>query len=200
MLTKTKLMTNANEEQDQLVEEVTEDESYEADASTEDVGEESEESETVDASEETVTISKSDYEKIRREAAAAARLRGKDKKGGKEESKESTQGYDQDLIARTFLAAQAGINDPDVQDEALRLAKKFEMPIDQAMKDEDIALRVKNLQKQRQAQKGVAGANGAGGVKSRSVEQYTNEFKKTGKLPDDPRLVSKILDELTKKK
>jgi hypothetical protein len=189
-------MTNANEEREELVEDVTEDETYEADTSTEDAGETSEESATEDADEETITINKSDYDKIRREAAAAARLRGK----GKESGKESTQGYDQDLIARTFLAAQAGINDPDVQDEALRLAKKFDMPIDQAMKDADIEMRVKNLQKQKLAKAGIAGGNGAGGVKPRSVEQYTNEFRKTGKLPDDPRLVSKILDELTKKK
>jgi hypothetical protein len=200
MLTKTKLMTNANEERDELVEDVTEDETYEADTTTEDDGDATEESETAETSEETVTISKSDYDKIRREAAAAARLRGKGKESGKENSRESTQSYDQDLIARTFLAAQAGINDPEVQDEALRLAKKFDMPIDQAMKDADIEMRVKNLQKQQQAKAGIAGGNGAGGVKSRSVEQYTNEFRKTGKLPDDPRLVSKILDELTKKK
>jgi hypothetical protein len=194
-------MLNANEEgREELVEDVTEEETYEADTTTEDDGEESEESETEDASEETVTISKSDYDKIRREAAAAARLRGKGKESGKKDSEESTQGYDQNLIARTFLAAQAGINDPDVQDEALRLAKKFDMPIDQAMKDSDIAQRVKNLQKQQLAKTGIAGSNGAGGVKSRSIEQHTNEFKKTGKLPDDPRLVSKILDELTKKK
>ena len=198
MLTKTKLMTNANEEREELVEDVTEDETYEADTTAEDGGDEAEESETTETSEETVTISKSDYDKIRREAAAAARLRGKGKESGKENSKESTQGYDQDLIARTFLAAQSGIQDPEVQDEALRLAKKFDMSIDQAMKDADIAQRVKNLQKQQQAKAGVAGGNGAGGVKSRSVEQYTNEFRKTGKLPDDPRLVSKILDELTK--
>jgi len=196
-------MLNANEEvrDEELQEDVTEEEdTYEADTTTGDDGDETEESETEDASEETVTISKSDYDKIRREAAAAARLRGKGKESGKDSSKESTQSYDQDLIARTFLAAQAGINDPEVQDEALRLAKKFDMPIDQAMKDSDIAQRVKNLQKQQIAQKGINGSQGAGSVKPRSVEQYTNEFKKTGKLPDDPRLVSKILDELTKKK
>jgi hypothetical protein len=194
-------MLNANEEvQDELAEDVIEDKTYEADTTTEDDDAATEESETTDASEETVTISKSDYDKIRREASAAARLRGKGKESGKEASKESAPSYDQDLIARTYLAAQAGIQDPDVQDEALRLAKKFDMPIDQVMKDEDFALRVKNLQKQQLAKAGIAGGNGAGGVKARSVEHYTNEFRKTGKLPDDPRLVSKILDELTKKK
>jgi hypothetical protein len=190
-------MTNANQEE--LVD-VTEDETYEADTTTEDGGDETEESKTTETSEETVTISKSDYDKIRREAAAAARLRGKDKKSGKEDSQETTQGYDQELIARTYLAAQAGIQDPEVQDEALRLAKKFDMPIDQAMRDSDIAQRVKNLQRQQIAKAGITGGNGAGGVKSRSVEQHTNEFRKTGKLPDDPKLVSQILDELTKKK
>jgi hypothetical protein len=192
-------MTNANEEEREVIVE-EEENTYETDTNTEETTKEPEESETESVAEETVTINKSDYDKIRREAAAAARLRGKGKESGKEDSKESPQGYDQDLIARTFLAAQSGINDPDVQDEALRLAKKFDMKIDEAMKDSDISTRIKNLQKQKMAQKGVAGVNGAGGAKPRGIEHYVQEFKRTNKLPDDPRLVSKILDELVKKK
>jgi hypothetical protein len=193
MLTKTKLMTNAEEEVRD--EEVTE-ETYEDTSDTEDVGEESEESTTEEDAPEVVTVPRDEYERLKRGLARKARLESKGK--GKESGEESSQGYDQDLIARTFLAAQAGVTDPDVQDEALRLANKFGMKIDQAMKDPDIATRLKNLQKQKQTQAGIAGNGGVNVGKQRSIEQYTAEFKRTGKLPDDPKLVSKILDELTK--
>jgi hypothetical protein len=189
-------MLNANEEEVQSEDLEANDTEDETTSDTTEATEESEESETESTDEETVTLSKSDYDKIRREAAAAARLRGKGKESGKEDSAPS---YDQDLIARTFLAAQAGIQDPDVQDEALRLAKKFDMKIDEALKDTDIATRLQTLQKQQVAKRGVAGSNGAGSAKPKGIEYHVAEYRKTGNLPNDPRLVSKILDELVKK-
>lgn len=183
-------MINAEQEEDVTTED------YETDTSTEETTETAEESETTDVAEETVTINKSDYEKLQRGLARKARLDGK----GKEDSKEvSEASYDQDLIARTYLAAQAGVTDPEVQDEALRLATKFGMKIDQAMRDSDISTRLKNLQKQKLTQAGIAGNGGVNAAKPRSVDQYVSEFNKTGKLPDDPKLVTKILDALTKK-
>jgi hypothetical protein len=186
-------MTNANEEVQNEV--VTEEENYETDTDTEEVAETTEEQETTVDAPEVVTLPKDEYERLKRGLARKARIESK----GKVDSQESEGGYDQDLIARTFLAAQAGVTDPDVQDEALRLANKFGMKIDQAIKDTDIATRLKNLQKQKQTQAGISGNGGVNVAKPRSIDQYTAEFKKTGKLPDDPRIVSKILDELTKK-
>lgn len=188
-------MQNANEETRD--EEVIEEETYETDTDSEETGETTEESTPEQADEEVVTLSKDEYERLKRGLARKARIESKGKDKG--DSKESEGGYDQDLISRTYLAAQAGINDPDVQDEALRLASKFGMKIDQAMKDADIATRLQNLQKQKQTQAGISGNGGVNVAKPRSVEQYTAEYKKTGKLPDDPRIVSKILDALTKK-
>lgn len=187
-------MTNANEE---VQEEAVIEETYETDTDSEETGDEPEESAPEQVAEEVVTIPKDEFERLKRGLARKARIESKGK--DKADSQESEGGYDQDLISRTFLAAQAQIIDPDVQDEALRLANKFGMKIDQAMKDPDIATRLKNLQKQKQTQAGIAGNGGVNVAKPRSIEQYTAEYKKTGKLPDDPRLVSKILDELTKK-
>lgn len=185
-------MTNANEEEVRA--EANPEETYETDTSTEDAGETTEESETTVPDEEVVTLPKDEYERLKRGLARKARIEGK------REDKEGNQGgYDQDLISRTYLAAQAGVTDPEVQDEALRLANKFGMKIDQAMRDPDISTRLKNLQRQKQTQAGIAGNGGQNVAKPRSVEHYVAEFKKTNKLPDDPRLVSKILDELTKK-
>lgn len=190
-------MTNDNKEVRD--EEVTQDE-YETDTSSEEVEETTEESTTEDAGtedDEQVTISRADYEKLQRGLARKARIEGKGK--GKENAKEDEGGYDHDLISRTYLAAQAGVTDAEVQDEALRLANKFGMKIDQALRDPDISTRLKNLQKQRQAQAGIAGNGGQNTAKPKSTEQYVAEFNKTGKLPDDPKLVTKILDALTKK-
>lgn len=196
-------MSNANEEvQNQEEEVIEEEQEYESGNNEEETEETTEESPSTDDGDETVTLSKSDYDRLQRGLARKARLEGKGKESGKQDSKESsknsTEGYDQDLISRTYLAAQAGITDPDIQDEALRLSEKFGMKIDQAMKDSDISSRLQNLQKQKQTQAGVSGNGGQTVAKPRSIEQYTNEFKKTGKLPDDPKLVSKILDQLTK--
>lgn len=191
-------MINANEEQEVTQEEET----YEDGNDTEETVDEPEESESDVSDEETVTLNKSEYEKLKRGLARKARLEGKEgsKESSKKDSGESTQSYDQDLIARTFLAAQAGVTDPDVQDEALRLAKKFDMRIDEAIRDADISARLKNLTKQKEAKAGIAGNGGNAVAKARSIDYYVTQFKRTNELPDDPRLVSKILDELAKKK
>jgi actin-related protein len=189
-------MTNVIDEAQTVEEEVTEEEHDTATDTTED-SEATEEQEASEDASETVTIPKRDFDRLKASLAKKARLESKAK--GKDDTQESTQGYDQDLIARTFLAAQAGVTDRDVQDEALRLANKFDMKIDQAMQDPDISTRLKNLQKQKQIQSGIAGNGGVNTGKPKSIDQYTAEFNKTGKLPDDPRIVSQILDQLTKK-
>lgn len=194
-----KTMTNANQEEMNQEEEVTQDE-YETDTSTGEVEETAEESEALDAGEETddtVTISKSDYEKLQRGLARKARIESKGK--GKESSQESEGNYDQDLISRTYLAAQIGVTDADIQDQALEMAKKMNMKLPEAAKDSFFMDRIKHLQKQKQTQAGIAGNGGQNTAKPKSVDSYVAEFNKTGNLPDDPRLVSKILDALTKK-
>lgn len=190
-------MTNVNEEETVVAEEEVTEEDNETETSTTEDTEATEEQEATEDAPETVTIPKRDFDRLKASLAKKARIESKGK--DKEDSKESSEGYDQDLIARTYLAAQAGVTDAEVQDEALRLANKFGMKIDQAMRDPDISTRLKNLQKQKQTQAGIAGNGGVNTGKPKSIDQYTAEFNKTGKLPDDPRIVSKILDQLTKK-
>jgi len=188
-------MTNVNDEtQDQnVIEETHENTSTEGETETT-----AEQQETTDDAGETVTIPKQDFDRLKASLAKKARLESKGKKDSTDSNQDNPQGYDQDLIARTYLAAQAGVTDPEVQDEALRLANKFGMKIDQAMRDADISTRLNNLQKQKQTQAGIAGNGGQNVGKPKSIDQYLAEFKKTNALPDDPRLVSKILDALTK--
>jgi hypothetical protein len=160
-------------------------------------GETSDDTETNDDS---ITLSKSEFDKLQREAFAAKRLREKVSKTKEAvTSSESPQALDQELVERTFLAAQMQILDPDVQDEAMRLASKFGQSIAQAVKDPDIKQRLENLTKQKKAQQAVAQGTGGSVQKGRGVDYYAQEYKRTGKLPEDNALVSKILDKLAQK-
>ena len=174
-------MINAQDEEvrDELeandTDDATQDIDSESDESTEESGGE-------EVSEDTVQVSRAEYEKLRRESAAAKRLREKAQKGS-EPSKESSSGLDHELIYRTYLAAQAGITDTDVQDEALRLADKFGISIAEAMKDPDITTRVKNLQKQKETQKAIAKSTGGSSAKPKDVTYYLTYFKQNGDFP-----------------
>jgi hypothetical protein len=197
MLTKTKLMTNANGEVRD--EEVTEEETYESNTDTEETGEATEESEAEQADEEVVTIPKDEFERLKRGLARKARIESKGKDKG--DSKESEGGYDQSLIEQVeeLTFSTVGITNDDIKDEAKDTAKRLKLPVLDVLKDPVIKGILLEKQKQKQIQAGISGNGGVNVSKPRSIDQYTAEYKKTGKLPDDPRIVSKILDQLTKK-
>ena len=133
---------------------------------------------------DTVQVSRSEYEKLQREAAAAKRLRDKTSKeeGGKESPSKGS--FDQELIARTYLAAQAGITDKEVQNEALRLANKFGMNIAEAMDDADISTRLKTLQKQKATQNAIAKGTGGSATRTKDASYYLTYFKQHGDFPE----------------
>jgi hypothetical protein len=169
---------------------------------TEDAPETSETSDFDETSTEdtdTVTLNRADYEKLQREVAANARLRKEAKErreNGSVPKEEGKQELDRDLIDRTYLAAQAGLRDMDVQDEALRLAKKFGMSVVEALKDEDIKSRLENIQKKKKAQAAVAGGTGGAKAANKGMEYYVAKFKQDGTVPDDPKIAAKMLDYL----
>jgi len=169
--------------------------SYEHD--TESTTEDTEAPDTAPEADETVSVSRSELEKLRRESAAAKRLREKaSKESSSKGSDKSDSPYDQELIERTFLAAQAGINDPDVQDEAIRLARKFDMNITQAIKDDDIKTRLANLQKQMTAKRAVAKDSAGSSAQNKGVDYWVQKFQKDGSLPPESKLAAQVLDKL----
>jgi hypothetical protein len=181
--------------------EVLEDNDFE-DESEDISGTSSEESEESGSAEETsdvdeqVTISKSELDKLRRESFAAKRLReGKGKEGSKE-SNEKGSDYDKEMIERTFIAVHGKIEDSEVQDEAIRLARKFDMSVPDAMKDPDIKLRLDNLQKQKKARQAIAGQTGSAKNNNRGVDYHVEQYKTKGILPNDPAIIAKVLDKL----
>lgn len=191
-----KTMSNANEEET-LLDNDTDDESTDTDGTSREESEESGSTEeTTDDAEETVTISKSELDKLKRESFAAKRLReGKGKEGSKESSKEG-QEFDQEMIERTFIAVHAKVDDIDAQDEVIRLARKFDMSVKDAVKDPDILLRIENLQRQKKARQAIAGNTGSAKSNNRGVDYYVEQYKTKGTLPSDPAIVAKILDKL----
>ena len=190
-------MINANEEEVMLEDNENDDEIGTDDGdSSQESEEQSSEEESGDTSEETVTISKSELDKLRRESFAAKRLR---ESKGKESSKESTEkgtDFDKEMIERTFIAVHAKIDDTEVQDEAIRLARKFDMSVPDAVKDPDIKLRLETLQKQKKARQAVAGQTGSAKNNNRGIDYHVEQYKTKGVLPNDPSTIAKILERL----
>lgn len=186
------MSTNAQDELD--IQNETNEEVYEATTTSENAEDTTEEQAPAAQDDEVVSISRSELEKYKREAAAAQRLRKRETKHEERHEESGKDHYDQNLINRTFLAAQAGIKDKEVQDEAIRLADKFGFSIAQAIDDPDISTRLQTLQKQRQAQKAVAGGTSGSSNVQKGLEYYVKKYKQTGDLPDDRKMISKILD------
>jgi len=190
-------MLNANEEEMEVLEDNDfEDESEDISGTSSEESEESGSTEETSDVDEQVTISKSELDKLRRESFAAKRLReGKGKEGSKE-SNEKGSDYDKEMIERTFIAVHGKIEDSEVQDEAIRLARKFDMSVPDAMKDPDIKLRLDNLQKQKKARQAIAGQTGSAKNNNRGVDYHVEQYKTKGILPNDPAIIAKVLDKL----
>lgn len=191
-------MINANDEEvrDDLEINETNDDEGTTDSN---VAEESEEHEDAETVEETVSISRTELEKLRRESAAAKRLRER-KESTKESTQEGAPQYDQAFIEQveTLTLSNAGISNADVQDEARRLAKKTNQTLIELLRDNDIKSLLLSKQKSKAAQRTVAGNTGGAAVSNKGLDYYIAQYKKTGELPDDNKLVAQIVDALAK--
>jgi hypothetical protein len=196
MLTRTKPMQqNAYEEEVLEVNNNDNDEGTDS-QETADVSEE-QEVEQDRTEDESVSVSRTEYDKLRREAAAAKRLREKGRESGKESSgKEASPQYDQELIERTYLASMGGINDPDIQDEALKMARKLNMTVTELVKDEFVKDRLAFLQKQKVARRAVDKGNTGSTTQQKGVDYWVKKYKQDGSMPTDPKVLSQMLDRL----
>jgi hypothetical protein len=188
-------MINANDEEVMLEDNLEEDESGNDEGDSEQESEEqSHEEEGGDTDSETVTISKTDLDKLKREAFAAKRLREKKDDKGSKESTETE--FDKEMIERTFIAVHAKVDNQEAQDEVMRLAKKFGMSVAEAVKDPDVKLRIENIQKQAKARQAIAGQTGSGKNNNRGIDYHVEQYKTKGVLPSDPSTVAKILEKM----
>ena len=70
------------------------------------------------------------------------------------------------------------------------------MTVVEALKDDDISSRLENLQKKKKAQQAVAGSTGGAKNTQKGMDYYVAQFKQNGTLPDDPKIVARMMDHL----
>jgi hypothetical protein len=194
------MQTNADErdlttETEDLVANDTADETgNEAEASFE----ASDDADTGATDEETVSVSRAEYAKLQREAAAAKRLRERREKGDQESREEGSANLDKAFIEQVerLTLSQAGITDPDVQDEALRLAKKLGMNAVQVSRDNDIKSILAAKQKAKVAQKSVASSQAAAASQNKGVDYWVAKYQRDGSLPEDRKILAQLMDKL----
>lgn len=117
----------------------------------------------------------------------------------KESGEKGEIGANSDLVERTYLSAN-GYKDRAVQDEVMRLAKKFDMSVDEAMQDADIKERADKLVKAKEAERSISKGTGGSSVKTKGVSYYLAYFKQHGDFPANTsaEMISKVTDELAK--
>ena len=197
---------NVDEQDEGLVDNA---EDHEFDGTTEDEsGEESEEQDSDDLSEDDGgdedTDSGNDREarKARRDAQIDRlkeenrKLKEQAKENG---SKEEGVATNSELVERTFLSAN-GIKDREVQDEVMRLAKKFDIPVDEAMDDSDIKVRAEALIKKKAATKSVAQGTGGAAARTKGVAWHKAYFEKHGDFAAGAKneMIAKVTEALAK--
>ena len=120
---------------------------------------------------ETVSLSKADYDKLISEHGSFKREL-KDLKKPKEPQEPSTPDKNADLIQKTFLLA-AGIKEDDEVELALDTAKKWGMELDKLVKDEDFIAKLEKARTKKANELATAAIKGDGTGKSAS---QTPEF------------------------
>ena len=157
----------------------------ELEADEDESGEESEEQASEDVSGDDGEGDDSEEEGNTREARqdrAKSQIDRLKKENRELKAKAKEQGSDKEvvptnseLVERTYLAAN-GIKDREVQDEIMRLATKFDIPVDEAMDDADISSRAEALLKKKAAAKSVTKATGGAASRTKGVAYHTAYF------------------------
>ena len=122
------------------------------------------------------------------------------KEGGKEsDSKEGKVVSNSELVERTYLAAN-GYKDKDVQNEIMRLAKKFDMQVNDALDDFDIKQRADSLMKKKEAAKAVAKSTGGATSSKKTPQNVADYFREKGDFPSyaTQEMIAKATDILAK--
>lgn len=153
-----------------------------------------------DGNDERTARAKAQRERLAEEIKQLKAEKAKLKEGSKENnSKESQLATNSELVERTYLAAN-GIKDKDVQNEVMRLAKKFDISVDQALDDTDINQRANALIKKKQAAQAVAKSTGGTATGKKTPSYYADYFKKNGDFPSGTSsdMIAKATDILAK--
>ena len=126
-----------------------------------------------------------------RAQAQIERLKEENKRLKEEARKARREGVNTsntDMMAKAFLAATYDIKEPEAQEEALRLADKFDTTVDELMNDPDYRDKIRGMQKRLINQRKVAASSGNGATSKRGAEYYAEYFKKHDSFPADTPL------------
>lgn len=139
--------------------------------------------EKVESKAETIAVSREEYEKLNQTLGSLKREL-KDLKKPKEEtadtSKSKSETEEFGLVHKTFLRS-AGISDPKEVDLARELSKKWDMPIDALVDDEDFKAR---LEKHRTAEaNALASSNIKGGAGTNQAKLSSEYWAAKGTPP-----------------
>lgn len=113
------------------------------------------------------------------------RLKEENRKARKEGSLSSSS---TDMMAKAFLAATYDIKESEAQEEALRLADKFDTTVDELMEDFDYRDKILRMQKSIINQRKVAASSGNAAARKKGAEYAAEYFKKHNEFPKDASL------------
>lgn len=125
----------------------------------------------------------------------AQRLRkdlGLDKPEAKPEEKATPKG-ELDNADYALLTAK-GIEDEDEVAFAHKTMKKWDMPLREVLRDEDFQTKLKSMRKEKEVKEATPSATKRGGGASNDVETALAKYEQTGKLPDDFKLRSAVIN------
>lgn len=108
------------------------------------------------------------------------------KRKAERESKVGSSGTD--MMAKAFLAATHDIKEPDAQEEALRLADKFDMSVDEFMEDPDYRQKITGMQKRIVQNRKVAANTGGAAQRKKDAGYVADYFKKNNDFPQGTSL------------
>lgn len=118
---------------------------------------------------ETITISKAEWEKTHSTLGSLKR-ENKDLKKPKDEPKETVQTKtDNSLLEKAYLRS-AGVTSEDEVELALSTAKKWDMPIDKLVDDEDFKIKLEKVRTQKSNELATSKVKGGGSGKPGAKE------------------------------
>jgi hypothetical protein len=192
-------MTNAEEIENDAELEETNDDDYGPEVDEEESSEETEGEDRVSSESdrdkgERTHRRDSQIERLKREKAELqAKLAERSGETGDAKANTNTA-----LIERTYLAAN-GYKDKEVQAEILRLAKKFDLSVDEALEDADIKRRADALLTERKAARSVAPGTGGTRQTTRDVDYWTKRLADKGEQAPTAEMRAQVLKKLAGK-
>lgn len=139
-----------------------------------------------DTEEEESRNSRKDRAKAQIERLKEENKRLKEEKRKLERTGKATQSTD--IMAKAFLASTYDIKESDAQDEAIRLADKFDMSIDELMEDPDYRDKISSIQKRIVNQRKVSANTGGASQRKKDASYVADYFKKNQTFPEGTSL------------